>query len=766
MVNILYWTDRLQAQDRLYVGEKAWQLGQLQRDHYPICRGFVISAELFRNFFEQLDDSISLLADFPASVLHLNGDDFRSLQWVAQQSRQALQKTPFPEDWREILTQAIAELGGQPLMVRASLALSPPVANPWTGLLSAQICSNQLTDLETSIKQIWSQVLGAKSLFYWQRQGIELNQLYLAILVQPIAPTLASGIAEIQGEQCELKAIWGLGYGFQSEEMQPERYTLDLAKAKILKRHRGNQLRGYGLTVVEANAGQDSPWRSQLLTTTQQNRYVLTPALIQRMIPLLQRLAHRSPTGKIAEDSAPEGSLVEWSLAIAEDEPTFYVHQWRSQPHRKPLSPALPAPANVHTPLITGLGASPGIVQAIAHVVTQGERELRSLPKDCILIAPQILPHWLPHLNELKGIVTEQGGVTSHAAILAREFGIPAIFMAENVTHCLKQGDWIRIDGQLGTVSKIDSAFLRSARSPVRDRPVPQEKIRLKTQLMVNLSQPQSLREAIALPLAGIGLLRSELMMIDLLASRPLAQWLLAERQQEFVQKLAAKIQEFAASFSPRPVFYRTYDEKGIAQSVELSYPSLLPQRGAYGYLLDARLFDLELQALRIVQTAGLTNLRLILPFVRTVEEIEFCVQRLQQWGLSDREQLPLWMMAEVPSVLFQLSQYVQAGIQGIAIGTNDLSQLLLGIDREASFSLFSQSTCPPALLSVLKQLVDLSHILEIPCSICGQATSQYPSLIPLLIDWGVTAISVEPSAVIDTYYAIAHAEQCLRITR
>jgi pyruvate,water dikinase len=282
---------------------------------------------------------------------------------------------------------------------------------------------------------------------------------------------------------------------------------------------------------------------------------------------------------------------------------------------------------------------------------------------------------------------------------------------------------------------------------------------------MVNLSQIETLPEILKLPIDGIGLLRSELMMMDLLSIRPLSDWLRPDRQAEFVEKLAARIQTFAAAVAPRPLFYRSYDDKGLTQTDREKTPtdgSLLPQRGTYGYQMDSRLFDLELKALKKVKLADFTNLRLVLPFVRSVEEIEFCQHRLQRAGLNAHHPIPLWIMAEVPSVLFQLPQYVKAGIQGIAIGTNDLSQLLLGIDRDSIFLDFYQAHCPPALLTALKQLIALSHSLGIPCSICGQAPIQYPAIIPLLIDWGVTALSVEPAAVAEIYTAIANTERSL----
>jgi pyruvate,water dikinase len=172
--------------------------------------------------------------------------------------------------------------------------------------------------------------------------------------------------------------------------------------------------------------------------------------------------------------------------------------------------------------------------------------------------------------------------------------------------------------------------------------------------------------------------------------------------------------------------------------------------------------FELELQALAIVQASGYRNINLLLPFVRTVEEFIFCRHKVEQAGLMQISQFQLWIMAEVPSILFLLPEYIKAGVMGISIGTNDLTQLLLGIDREQGKlgRIFDESH--PAVMKAISQLIKMSQAGGIPCSICGQAPALYPEIIDQLIAWGITSISVEPEAVDRTYKAIARAEQRL----
>lgn len=170
----------------------------------------------------------------------------------------------------------------------------------------------------------------------------------------------------------------------------------------------------------------------------------------------------------------------------------------------------------------------------------------------------------------------------------------------------------------------------------------------------------------------------------------------------------------------------------------------------------------MELTALSHVQHAGYHNIRLILPFVRTVEEFAFCRRKVEQAGLTEIAEFELWIMAEVPSVLFLLPEYVKAGVQGISIGTNDLTQLLLGVDRDQAVLAKSFDEHHPVVMDAISRLIEMARKAGIPCSICGQAPALYPEIITKLVEWGITSISVEPEALQRTYQAILRAEQSL----
>jgi pyruvate,water dikinase len=265
----------------------------------------------------------------------------------------------------------------------------------------------------------------------------------------------------------------------------------------------------------------------------------------------------------------------------------------------------------------------------------------------------------------------------------------------------------------------------------------------------------------------GVGLLRSELLALEVLDYQHPHAWLSAHRHQDFVERMAGAIAQVAAAFFPRPVWYRSLDlrshEFGNLPGAEQHPTEMNPMlglRGTLSYLHDPALFNLELAAIAQAQRQGYSNLHLLLPFVRTVEEFVFCRQQVIAAGLTTNAPLQLWIMAEVPSVIWLLPDYVQSGVQGISIGTNDLTQLVLAVDRDGGKVADDYGANHPAVMGAIAQLIQQARQLGIPCSVCGQAPAQYPALIPSLVKWGITSISVEMSAIAQTRTALLQADQ------
>ena len=308
----------------------------------------------------------------------------------------------------------------------------------------------------------------------------------------------------------------------------------------------------------------------------------------------------------------------------------------------------------------------------------------------------------------------------------------------------------------------------RQPPTPKASHPAPLDQLTsssISTQLLVSLSQPSTLQTVKRLPIDGVGLLRSELMLINEFEQRHPRRWLELGKRAELRQRMVDNICQFAQAFTPRPIRYRSLDLRSHEfLSWEGGPPPeqnpMLGLRGTFSYLVDPLLFNLELEALRQVQQLGYSNVQLILPFVRTVKEFVFCRQRIEAAGLFEVPQFQLWIMAEVPSVLFLLPDYIRAGAQGIAIGTNDLTQLILGVDRDQAVMATEFDLRHPAVMDAIRQIIQIAQQAGVPCSLCGEAPAHHPEIIASLVRWGVNSISVNPGALERTYRAIAQAEE------
>jgi pyruvate,water dikinase len=273
---------------------------------------------------------------------------------------------------------------------------------------------------------------------------------------------------------------------------------------------------------------------------------------------------------------------------------------------------------------------------------------------------------------------------------------------------------------------------------------------------------------AAALDVDGVGLLRAELMVIEALQGHHPRQLIEDGRAEEFVERMGEALSSFAAAFTPRPITYRTIDfrtnefrglEGGDRFEPEEANP-MIGYRGALRYMREPDLLKLELDAIRQVWDAGHTNFHVMIPFVRTPRELVSCRRAIDEAGLLSRPGFELWVMAEVPSVLFNLERYAELGIAGISIGSNDLTQLMLGADRDSEVVAEIFDEREPAVVEYLSRLITKARELDLATSICGQAPSVYPEYAEILVRAGIDAISVNMDAVDRARRLVASAER------
>jgi pyruvate,water dikinase len=772
-VEKLYWLDQIKLQDRTKVGDKAFYLSRIIQRGYPVVPGFVVSAEILRQFLENLNSSESLVADLPHSSLHLDVSNWRQLQQVAGRLREEILSATVPQQWVSRIFTAAREWQTNCLIFRPSLSVAntTPIAVNISGLLESVFCHCQEEAIALALKRTWSQIFRARSLLYWQHTGINLQQINLGILVQPVKNAIASGLLKADPSGWEIEAAWGLGIAIAQGEVLPDVYYIQNETGVILEQQLGNKMLAYDVddassTIFSQPLTNSAPTPDKtclityVLQEAQQKQYALQPEYVQQIIGLGTQLV--TELGKTF--------TIKWTIASTTTSSKLYLTQVNT-----------PKSVIPHLHFIRGLAASGGRTVANALVMMNSQQKPEQIPKGVILVVPTITPDWLPLLQQVAGIITEQGGLTSHAAILARELGIAAVVNAKSATSLIQTGERLLLDGDRGEVYRIkeearDGEMGRwkdgemEETTPITSPPhhpttASPHLPMIATKLLVNLSQSSLIEQVKSLPVDGVGLLRSELMVLNILDGQHPHSWILGGRQAELLERWSDQIMQFARAFAPRPVFYRSLDWRSpdlpsLSDSLQSSSQSMLGERGTFSYVRNPIVFELELKALASVQQSGYSNIHLLLPFVRTVEEFVFCRHKVEQALLTQVAEFELWMMAEVPSVLFLLPEYVKAGVAGISIGTNDLTQLLLGVDREQGQLAKVFNERHPAVMSAIAQLIQMAKNAGIPCSICGQAPALYPEIIDRLVEWGITSISVEPEAIERTCQAIAGAEQ------
>ena len=364
--------------------------------------------------------------------------------------------------------------------------------------------------------------------------------------------------------------------------------------------------------------------------------------------------------------------------------------------------------------------------------------------------------------------MTDSGGMTCHAAIVSRELGIPCVVGTADATTKLRDGETVTVDATRGRRPRGRRGAGSEAAAPPRRRALRAAPV-TGTKLLVNLSEPSQVDRAAALDVDGVGLLRAELMVIEALEGEHPRLLIEEGRGEEFVERMG----DGAATASP-PASPPGRSPTGRSTSARNEFRGLeggerfepeeanpmIGYRGALRYMLEPDLFELELDAIRRVWDEGHTNFHVMLPFVRTPRELVAARNAIAEAGLLDEPGFELWVMAEVPSVLFHLARYAELGIAGISIGSNDLTQLMLGADRDSELVAEVFDERDEAVAEYLRLLIPRARELGLQTSICGQAPSVHPAYAELLVRAGIDAISVNIDAVDRARRLVAAAEQ------
>lgn len=741
----IVWFQEVGRNDVGFVGGKGANLGEMTNARIPVPPGFIVTARAYFDFIDEakLRDHIRRLLE-PLDV-----HDSKQLQATAAEVRELILNATIPAAIASDIRKAYDQMGKGLVAVRSSATAEDLPEASFAGQQSTYLNIQGEDNVVNAVHRCWASLFEARAIFYRVQQGFDHFKVGIAVPVQRMVQSDTSGVmftiepVTSDASKITIEAVYGLGEMIVSGDVTPDTYLVDKKELKILSK--------------EIAAQEWKLIRSTETGSIENNiKIVLTPDEQKQQKISDEDILTLANIGKRLEDWYKFPQDVEW----AKEGDNIYIVQTRPVTTIKEKTgedkPKIDAPV-----ILSGAPASPGIASGPVRIV-QGASEIDKVKEGDILVAEMTTPDFVPAMKRAAAIVTNRGGRTAHAAIVSRELGIPCIVGTKDATTVLLEDMIVTVDGKEG---KIYAGRIEAK----AEEAVFNENIRTKTRVYVNLAQPELAETVAKRNVDGIGLLRAEFMIAQI-GEHP-RYMLEQKRGEEFTEKLAQGISIFARAFHPRPVVYRTTDFrtneyrdlKGGREYEGVEENPMLGYRGVLRYITDTDVFKLELEAIKRVRSKY-KNLWVMLPFVRTVNGLLTTKKLMEEDGLVRSDDFKLWMMVEVPSNILLIEKFLEAGIDGISIGSNDLTQLILGADRDNERLANTFDERDPAVMVALERAVKTAKAMGVTSSICGQAPSVYPELTEKLVEWGITSVSVSPDMIGVTREIIAKAEERLSV--
>jgi len=713
------------------VGGKAANLGELLHQDLHVPDGFVVTSEAYLAAVE----AAGVRDELRQGTEHGPETDPDGLARFAARARELVGSVEIPPALAADITDATERLGSSRLAVRSSATAEDTAGTSFAGM-HVSFTNVAPDDVVARVRDCWASLFGDRAVAYRAERRLT-DEAAIAVVVQQMLASDRSGVmftSDESGDHLVVEAAFGLGEFVVAGTVEPDSYHVDRGTGRLVEVHVGNKTTAL-ITTPEGQAVEDISVRA--------SDRVLSDAEIERLAAI--------------------GMTIERHYGAPQDIEWAYVGDRLSIVQARPITftPAGDEPRVLLHGLGVGSTTAAGRVRILGSVA-DGDR---FLPGE-VLVAEMTSPDWVPILRRAAALVTDAGGSTCHAAIVSRELGIPGVVGTRSATTRLHDGDLVTVDAASGTVS-AGSVAPEVVAPPTVSGPVVAAATPLATRLYVNLAVADRAEEIAARDVDGVGLLRGEFLVTTALDGTHPRQLIAEGGGDTFVDKMSADLVKIAGPFAPRPVVYRTMDfrtnEFRNLRGGERFEPHeenpMIGFRGCYRYINDPDTFALELAAVAKAR-ATCPNLHLMLPFVRTTWELEACLAAVRSSALGTDRTLRIWVMAEVPSIVYRVADYARLGIDGISIGSNDLTQLMLGVDRDSEICAELFDASDDAVKWAIEQIVRSGHDAGLTVSLCGQAPSDDPAFAEFLVDIGIDSISVNPDVIDTTRATVAAAEQ------
>jgi pyruvate,water dikinase len=743
--------DDLRLADAPEYGGKSANLGEMTGAGFPVPPGFAIGQSAYLDAMEEG----GVRARLHEKRVPEEGLTEAQLIDRSEELTETVAAVEMPEKLREAILEHYRRLGADvPVAVRSSAPAEDAADTSFAGIHESYTDVVGADALLEAVHKCWCSLWSPRAMTY---RGVAeyYDEPSIAVVVQKMVRSDTSGVAftadprTSQTDRVVIEAAFGLGEVVVGGKVEPDTYVVAKSSGEILNAHVGRK-------VAQIVAGRTDDGMVPIPDEKQMDR-VLTDDQVRAVAELAVKSEKHYDRQQDTEFAFEDGTL--------------YIVQTRPI---TTLDENAAAAAGGETssdvdPILEGLGAGPGTVTGTARVLHE-LADGASLKDGEILVATMTDPDWLPILKRAAAIVTDEGGITCHAAIVGRELGRPVIVGTRTATSDITDGQTVTVDGSAGVVypGTVRPAGPQTAPADAGKAPEARTREVTSTAVYVNLATPDAAARVAAMDVDGVGLLRAEFLITSALQGMHPRKLVAEGHADEYVDRMAKGISTIAAAFDPRPVVYRATDLRSnefrglLGGEVEAEERNpMIGYRGCFRYTQEPDLFRLELDALAKVRQKH-KNLHLMIPFVRTRWELEACLDIIDGHPLGRDKGMKRWVMAEVPSVVHWIPEYAKLGIDGVSIGSNDLTQLTLGVDRDSEVCAELFDSMDEAVLAFIDQIIDRCHESGITVSLCGQAASTDPAMAEHLVRKGVTSVSVTPDYAEITRRTVARAEKSI----
>jgi len=769
-MKLVYWFKELSKKDVDIAGGKGANLAEMASIRLPVPPGFIVSSFAYQTFVEKTKIQKSILK----KLEDLDMEDTELLQKTSEEIQQLILDTRMPMPIQEAIITSYKNMSidievykaannsaldfikqGRDIpsvAVRSSATAEDLPTASFAGQNATLLNVKGADNVVKAVQECWASLFTARSIYYRTKNNFPHDKVYIAVVIQKMVNSTKSGImfsinpVTNNKEEIIIEGGFGLGEAIVSGSVTPDNYVVNKTALSITQKNLRKQ---EWMFQSDFNLGRTI---KRTLSEERSKQQKLTDEEIIKLASLAKKI------------EAHYGCAQDMEFAI-EDSSIYIVQARPVTTTEKDMEKKTDFETPKGEAILTGLSASPGISSGKVKIVREIE-DLQKVQKGDVLVAVMTKPDFVVAMERAIAIVTDEGGSTSHAAIISRELGIPCVVGTGKATQILKDDQDITVDAYSGKI------YLGAVKIEHQEKAHSSSNSITKTKIYMNLGIPEEMEKYKDFPFDGIGLMRIEFIIASHIKEHPLHLIKLG-RQHEYINKLAEGISKVASIINPKPVIVRFSDfktneysnlEGGKDYEPKEENP-LIGWRGVSRYVSEEfkEAFFLECQAIKQVRDSGLKNVHSMLPFVRTTEEVEHCLSLMESQGLVRNADYKIALMAEVPSIIFAADKFCKYA-DFFSIGSNDLTGLILGVDRDSSIlgkmHYFDERNI--AVLRAIEHLIKIAHKNNVKVSICGQAPSEYPEMVDFLVRNKIDSMSVNPDVVSSVREQVAEAEKRL----